>query len=92
MDQLQIMLITVTVQTGSTLISMETGLWLIVLKRLRKIKTYKKLNSFPPKPVTMPTIQSCCIDRELQNYQEAEIKLKSKYHLAPTYKWAQGDL
>ena len=57
MDQLQIMLITVTsVQTGSTLISMETGLWLIVLKRLRKIKTYKKLNSFPPKPVTMPTI------------------------------------
>ena len=57
MDKLQIMLVTVTsVQTGSMLILMETGLWLIVLKRLRKIKMYKKLNSCPPKPVTMPVI------------------------------------
>ena len=59
MDLLQIMLVTVvtwSVQTSSTLMSIETGMKLIVLKRHKKIKRHKKLSSMSPKPVTMPTI------------------------------------
>ena len=41
-----------SMQTGSTLKSMETGLELIVIKR------HKKLSSMSPKSVTMPTIFS----------------------------------
>ena len=43
-------------QTGSTLISMETGMQMILLKRYKKSKRYKKLSSMCSTPVTMPTI------------------------------------
>ena len=43
-------------QTSSTLMSMETGMKLIVLKRHKKIKRHKKLSSMSPKPLTLPTI------------------------------------
>ena len=48
------MVVTVTdsMQAGFTLMSLETGLILIVLKR------YKKLSSMSPKPVKMPPIFS----------------------------------
>ena len=62
MGQLKIVLVRVTqsVQTrsGSTLMSMETGLWLIVLKWDKEIKRHKKLNDMSPKPVIMSAIFS----------------------------------
>ena len=69
MDLLQIMLVTVvtkSVQTSSTLMSMETGMKLIVLKRHKKIKRHKKLSSMSPKPVSIALLI------ELQKYQKAE--------------------
>ena len=60
MDQLQIMLVTVTwsMQKGFTLMSMETVLYLIVLERHKKVMRHKKLSSMSPKFVTMLTIFS----------------------------------
>ena len=43
-------------QTSSALMSMETGLQLIDLKRHKKIKRHKKLSSMFSTAVTMPTI------------------------------------
>ena len=45
--------VTQSMQTGSILMPMETGLYLIALKRHKKIKRHKKLSSMSPKPVTM---------------------------------------
>ena len=53
-------------QTSSTLMSMETGMKLIVLKRHKKIKRHKKLSSMSPKPVSIALLI------ELQKYQKAE--------------------
>ena len=67
------MLATVTylVRTSSTLLSMETSLELIVLKR------HEKLSTMSTKPVTMLTIfPKSCIDRELQKYQKTETYLR----------------
>ena len=61
MDLLQLMLVTVvtqSMQTSSTLMSMETGMKLIALKRHKKIKRHKKLSSVPLKPLTILTILS----------------------------------
>ena len=45
-------------QTSSTWMSMVTDMYLIVLKRHKKIKRHKKLSSMSPKSVTVPAIFS----------------------------------